>query len=941
MKKAFLTLGLFVGFISIFAQVITTNPSFPTDSEEIVITFNADQGNGGLEDFTEDIWAHTGVITNLSTGPTNWKYVKTDWGENTDATKLVKISENVYQLTITSSAREYYEVPEGEEIEQLAFVFRNSDGSVTGRDSDGADIYANIFEPGLNLKLQKPEADLIVQLGDVIEINAVSAFSTSLNIYIDNELFASTTELSISESLTVQTEGIHWIKVAAINDTATIADSVYFFVRNEVPVEEMPTGMIDGVNYINDTTVTLVLYAPEKEFVFAIGDFSNWELYPTITLTSNGQVSSTTTMMKKTPDNNHYWITLTSLEVGKEYIYQYFIDGEIKVADPYTDKTSDPWMDHYISDEIYPDLIDYPAGKTTEIASVFQTAQEEYEWEISDFVPPAVDNMIIYEMLIRDFTSNGDYKTVMDTLDYLENLGINVLELMPFNEFEGNDSWGYNPSFYFAPDKAYGTKNDLKTLIDECHKRGIAVIMDMVLNHSYGQSPLARMYFDGGNPTENNPWYNVTSPNDAYSWGYDFNHESQATKDFVDRVNKYWIEEYKVDGYRFDFTKGFTNTPGDGGAFDQSRIDILKRMADKVWEYDNDAVLILEHFAENSEEIILSDHGFLIWGNMNGSYNKATMGWVDLGNSNLAWASYKSRNWSKPNLVTYMESHDEERLMYKNLNNANFSDTYNIKNLWIALQRIEQAANFFITIPGPKMIWQFGELGYDISINYNGRVGRKPIKWDYYDENDRQRLYQVYSAINKLKTSEEAFKSDDFTMETGYGMKKIHINHESMDVVILGNFGVEEGQIDPEFPYPGNWYEFYSGETLEVTDINAELTFNPGEYRLYTSEQLEQPDIIANVEMAITDTYGFEINLYPNPVSTEAFISVNSKLKTKAEIALYDYTGQKISTIHNGYIPNGISDFSFNIEGFNLTKGIYFIHFNSKENQIIKKLVIR
>lgn len=940
MRKALLILGLILGAMYVSSQVITTDPSFPTDGEEVVITFYADQGDQGLENFAQDIWAHTGVITELSTGPTNWKYVKTEWAENTDETKLVKIDDNTYQLTITPSAREYYGVPEGEKIEQLAFVFRNSDGSITGRDSDGSDIYANIFEPGLNLKMERPESDLIVELGDTIEVKAVSAFSNSLNIYLDDELYATTTDLAIHDTVFVQSPGVHWIKVTAENDTAIVADSIYYYVRSEVSIAELPEGVEDGINYINDTTVTLVLFAPEKEFVFAVGDFSDWELYPTVSFTPSNQVSNTTTMMHKTPDNERFWITLTSLEAGKEYIYQYFVDGEIKIADPYTDKVSDPWMDHYITDDIYPNLIEYPAGKTTEIASVFQTAQEPYVWEVTDFTPPAVEDMIIYEMLIRDFTENGDYKTVMDTLDYLQNLGINVLEIMPFNEFEGNDSWGYNPSFYFAPDKAYGTKDDLKALIDECHKRGMAVIMDIVFNHSYGQSPMVRMYFENGKPAANSPWFNIESPNDAYSWGYDFNHESQATKDFIDRVNKYWIEEYKIDGYRFDFTKGFTNTPGDGGAFDQARIDILKRMGDKVWEYDEDAVLILEHFAPNDEEIILSDYGFLIWGNMNYSYYKASNGWVNLGNSDISWGSYQKRNWNYPHLVTYMESHDEERLMYKNLNSANAAEGYNIKNLWIALQRIELVANFFIPIPGPKMIWQFGEIGYDYSINYNGRVGRKPIRWDYYDENDRKRVYQVYSALNHLKTSQEAFASEDFELEVGYGMKKIHINHSSMDVVILGNFDVEEGNIDPEFPYAGTWYEFYSGEVLEVTDPNAEFTFKPGEYRFYTSVQLEQPDIISNIDMAITDYEGFEIDVYPNPVSESVYINVNVNAKTNVDISLYNFSGQKIESVYSGNIQQGISEFKLDVERLGLSRGVYFIQLNSNNGSFTKKLLI-
>jgi 1,4-alpha-glucan branching enzyme len=198
--------------------------------------------------------------------------------------------------------------------------------------------------------------------------------------------------------------------------------------------------------------------------------------------------------MKK--DGDFFWLEINGLTSGQPYLFQYYIDGKLKIADPYTDQIADPWNDQYITSTTYPDLPAYPEGKTEGIASVLQPGQEQYQWETTDFQVPDKNKLVIYEMLVRDFDENHSYQSVIDRLDYLEDLNINVLELMPVNEFEGNSSWGYNPSFYFAPDKYYGPKNDLKKLVDECHKRGIAVVIDMVLNHSYGQSPLAQMYWD-------------------------------------------------------------------------------------------------------------------------------------------------------------------------------------------------------------------------------------------------------------------------------------------------------------------------------------------------------------------------------------------------------------------------------------------------------------
>ena len=203
-----------------------------------------------------------------------------------------------------------------------------------------------------------------------------------------------------------------------------------------------------------------------------------------------------------------------------------------------------------------------PTGRATGVVSVFETGREPYAWQVDDFERPAPEDLVIYELLVRDFVGKHDYATLVDTLDYLERLGVNAIELMPVNEFEGNESWGYNTAgYYFAPDKYYGPAEDLKRFVDEAHRRGIAVILDLVLNHSYG-GPMVDLYLDpSGRPAADNPWFNAQHnfANTAAHWGRDFDHESAATQYFVDRVTRYWLEEYRVDGYRFDFTKGIGN----------------------------------------------------------------------------------------------------------------------------------------------------------------------------------------------------------------------------------------------------------------------------------------------------------------------------------------------------------------------------------------------
>ena len=394
---------------------------------------------------------------------------------------------------------------------------------------------------------------------------------------------------------------------------------------------------------------------------------------------------------------------------------------------------------------------------------------------------------------------------------------------MPINEFEGNESWGYNPAFYFAVDKYYGTKQAMQSFVDECHKNGMAVVIDMVLNHSFGQSPMVRLYFDktSNKPTADNPWFNQTDKH-PFGVGYDFNHESQATKDFVDTVLKFWLKEYKVDGFRFDLSKGFTqkNTGTDvaaWGAYDATRIAIWKRIYNKVRTYDSTSYLILEHFADNSEEKELAAYSFLLWGNLNYNFNEATMGYVST--SSLSWADYKARTWAVPNVVVYAESHDEERLMYKNIQFGNSSGNYSIKNINTALKRMEAAMCFLIPLQGPKMIWQFGELGYDFSIEYNGRVGNKPIKWDYLQNPNRKRLSEVVSILAWLKNTQPSYSKSSYTYNTTAGMKVYKVSDTTLNTVCVANFNIKTDSIIPGFQHSGWWYDIFTNDPIFINNI--------------------------------------------------------------------------------------------------------------------------
>lgn len=887
MTKHFFSLLLFLGGLcSLSAQILTVTPAFPTQNDNVTIVYDATQGNGALAGYTGTVYAHTGVISDLAPG---WQHVKGTWGTADPLVAMTSLGNDKYEISFNITT--FYGVLATETVSQLAFVFRNATGSIVGRDAGGTDIFYDVYSgSSLQLSLNSPTNGDIYNVNDMVGITANSSAATDINLYIDGVLeqtFANTTTASLNYQ--VLTTGQHWIKVTA----GALADSVYIIGQGAAQVQNAPNGTQFGINYLTPSSVRLALNTPvpDKSYVYAIGDFSNWLPLPAFE-------------MKNSTDGKIWWIDIPNLTPGQEYAYQFLVKNnsgtQIKIADPYCEKVLDPWNDQYISASIYPNLKPYPP-QAIGIVSVFQTNAPTYNWQVTNFQAPKQTDLVVYELLVRDFSKRHAFQAVIDTLFYLKDLGVNAIEIMPVMEFEGNSSWGYNNSFMFAVDKYYGTREKLKELVDICHQNGIAVIFDIVLNHHFGQAPMTQLYWDATNnkPAANNPWFNPDAKH-PFNVGYDMNHDSPETRAYIDRVTKYWIEEYHGDGFRFDLSKGFTQTNsgsnvGLWGQYDASRVYNIKRMGDAIWSYAPNSYLVLEHFADNSEETVLANHGFMLWGNHNYNYGEATMGYI--ANSNFGWISYKNRNWNNPKVFGYMESHDEERLMYKNLMYGNVNGSYNIKSLNTALDRMAEAYSFFATVPGPKMTWMFGELGYDISIEDPCKLCEKPVLWNYFNVAKRKQLYLIESALNKLRVTEDAFESNDFYLDVTNAVKRIEVNHASMNVNVVGNFGVTAWTGDIYFKSNGKWYDYFSGDSINVSNNTYNMSLQAGEYHLYTTKKLLIPntDPTVGIEGDLENSAFYHFT-YPNPTSETSYVVFASKTTAQATVRIFNTLGQVVAT---------------------------------------------
>jgi hypothetical protein len=453
MKKLYAILFSVLSVAVCNGQLLTWTPDFPKDNDNITIVVDASKGNQGLLNYTptSDVYVHTGVITSASTGPTDWKYSRFTWGTTTAAAQATYIGNNKWQYTITN-IRSFYGVPAGETILRIAILFRNGSGSAVQRNADGSDMYIPVYDNTIAARFTTPifqpyytpvPEPINKQVGDNLALTAISNKPATLKLFLNGtEIQSATNATTISANPTLTTAGNQVVRVDAIDGATTVSQTFQFFVATAPNVAPLPAGVRDGINYDpNNTSVTLVLYAPGKNRVSVIGEFpgSNW-------------VEQTAYVMNKTPDGNYWWLRINGLTPGTEYAFQYLVDGSLKTGDPYAEKILDPSNDATIPSTTYPGLRAYPAGQSG-IVSIVQTAAPAYSWAVNSFARPDKRNLVIYELLLRDFLAAHDWKTLKDTLSYFKTLGINAIEIMPFNEYEGNSSWGYNPDYFLAPDK--------------------------------------------------------------------------------------------------------------------------------------------------------------------------------------------------------------------------------------------------------------------------------------------------------------------------------------------------------------------------------------------------------------------------------------------------------------------------------------------------------
>ncbi len=760
-KKLYITAAIAAAAFSMTAQVTSTPPLLQEDSKDVVIYFHADQGNQGLmnQPSTAQIYAHTGVITNKSTSASDWKYAPT-WGDNNAKYKLDYVSPNLWKLNI-GDLRSYYNITDAsEQIEKLAFVFRNSTNTLEGKGVNNTDIFLDVLPDGLQvLLLSDNQGNVITAEHPNITFNLYCTEAAELTLTVNDRQIGSAsgaTELTAANTFT--TSGNYTVTGTAKVGSQTVATSLQYVL----PTPSQPAIYPGGVPKMGavknaDGSVTFCLAAPQKSSAMIVGSWDDYQL-----------LDQNTMAYQDYQNDRYFWITVPGLESGKDYMYYYLVDGNLRVGDPYARLVLDPYNDKYIPESVYPNLPAYPYEKFTDIPlAIYNDTLNDYDWQVKDFKGVDKSQLFIYELLVRDFTGtegkalgDGTIRGALAKLPYLKAMGVNAIELLPINEFNGNNSWGYNPNFYFAPDKAYGTPDDYKEFIDACHANGIAVILDMVFNQTDWLHPWYKLY-----PVGSNPFYNASAPH-AYSVLNDWRQEYPLVRQQFKDVLKYWLTEYKVDGFRFDLVKGLGNNSsyannGDAAtnAFNQSRIDNMHELQQAMEEVNPNAYFINENLAGAQEENAMAAFGQLNWANVNTQGGQYAMGYASNSGLDRFYAPNDSRTWGST--VSYLESHDEQRLAYMQNTNGASGIKGSIVN---SMHRLGSAAAQMMMAPGAHMVWMFSELGNpqnNKDASGGNNTDPKTVNWKYFDNANRHGLYEDYAQLALVRAKNpEMFGSD-------------------------------------------------------------------------------------------------------------------------------------------------------------------------------------
>jgi 1,4-alpha-glucan branching enzyme len=475
---------------------------------------------------------------------------------------------------------------------------------------------------------------------------------------------------------------------------------------------------------------------------------------------------------------------------------------------------------------------------------------QPFNWTDNHFTVPEVDELVVYELHVSEFNQNFD--GVIAQLDYLWDLGVNTLELMPVTDVKEEVEWGYTPLGFFAPDERLGGPEGMKSLVNACHERGMAVILDAVYAHAHPEFAYNLIYETTGEP---NPMMGYFEGEFFSNPGMDYRKE--FTRGYFFEVNRYWLQEYHVDGFRYDYVPGIYDGPAGQGYANlvYRTYQESKSLARFQAPGDRSRIIQCAEHLPDPKGILSQTYSNTCW--QNGLLDEARA---------MAKSSHVRESFAHqldPNFLgyaaeyqnpgtgerfpvapfQYVESHDHSRFIVE-FGRERLTDLlgqpYGDRDRFYKMQPYVIA---LYTAKGIPMLWQGQEFGENWAVPGSG-IGRnlfkRPLHWEYFYDRRGKALVRLHRIMGELRRAHRALRSRGFFY---YFSDENHrragviafrreaaatADHPAESLVVLVNFFDQDADVWVQFPSAGEWLEQIDKEKAHTPSV---LVGQSGEWR--------------------------------------------------------------------------------------------------------------
>lgn len=458
--------------------------------------------------------------------------------------------------------------------------------------------------------------------------------------------------------------------------------------------------------------------------------------------------------------------------------------------------------------------------------SAFTTPGEvpDFVWHDAQWKVPELADLVVYELHVEEF--NSTFGGVVDRLPYLQSLGVTCLELMPVTSLKLDFDWGYGPLHYFAPNQRWGGATQLRQLVDACHAAGIAVILDVVYQHVDPSFPYHQVYADAAIPS---PMIGVQGP-----FGPVVDYKQQFSRDYVHAVGEYWLDDYHVDGFRYDEVTDLFDGPT-GVQYASFAYNVYNKSltlprftpnGGVAGEYSR--VIQVPEALNRPQEILRTTYSSATWqDSLLGKVEDMTQNnYVDDSFAHLLDADFSGYPRTKtvhdiggtPTDMPvapfqYLNSHDHSHLVaFLTGNRQSPYDPLADRSRWYKMQPFVVA---LYTATGIPMLWQGQEFGenYVLAGDGNLRVHfRRDMHWEYFYDQSGAPLIRLHRKMAALRAGHSALRSRDSfyyneNSRPTAGVLAYRRSTSSEVAIVLLNFSDSPQTITVPFPQQGTFRE--------------------------------------------------------------------------------------------------------------------------------------